>query len=258
MVASDRPSLPGLKNDALKLALVTGASGALGLATTQALVEDGYRVIMVDLDQHRLDSQAEALGDRAVPVVLDLSIPEQIKSVCEKLRHQYGDVSVLVNNAGLLSNNKLTETGDNEWRRLLAVNLDGAFYLCREWLDGMKAQGWGRIINISSLAMKTGGLTAGTSYTASKGGLTALTLSIAREAAPFGVTANGIAPAYIKTPMITDFLSDAKQQELLAQIPVGRFCEPEEVAHVVRFLVSPLSGFITGEIIDINGGLHMD
>lgn len=106
--------------------------------------------------------------------------------------------------------------------------------------------------------MKTGGLTAGTSYTVSKGGITALTLSIAREAAPYGVTANGVAPAYIKTPMITDFLDQEQQQALLEQIPVGRFCEAEEVAHVVKFLVSPLSGFITGEIIDINGGLHMD
>ena len=167
-------------------------------------------------------------------------------------------MSVLVNNAGLLSNSKISDTDDDEWRRLLSVNLDGAFYLCREWLAGMKKQQWGRIVNISSLAMKTGGLTAGTSYTASKGGLTALTLSIAREAAPYGVTANGVAPAYIKTPMITDFLDQEQQQTLLEQIPVGRFCEAEEVAHVVKFLVSPLSGFITGEIIDINGGLHMD
>ncbi len=249
---------PALKTDDQMLALVTGASGVLGLATAKALIDTGYRVIMVDLDQQRLDSQAGDLGTEAIPVALDISNPKKISEVSRNIRAQFGEVSVLVNNAGLLSNNKLTETSDNEWRRLLSVNLDGAFYLCREWLGGMKERGWGRIINISSLAMKTGGLTAGTSYTASKGGLTALTLSIAREAASHGVTANGIAPAYIKTPMITDFLSDAQQQELLAQIPVGRFCDPEEVAHVVSFLVSPLSGFITGEIIDINGGLHMD
>ena len=152
----------------------------------------------------------------------------------------------------------MSETTDEEWRRLFSVNLDGAFLLCREWLEAMKLNGWGRIVNISSMAVKTGGLTAGTSYTASKGGLTALTLSIAREAAPYGVTANGIAPAYVRTPMITDFLDQEKQRSLLAQIPVGRFCEAQEVAHVVSFLVSPLSGFITGEIVDINGGLHMD
>jgi 3-oxoacyl-[acyl-carrier protein] reductase len=109
-----------------------------------------------------------------------------------------------------------------------------------------------------SLAMKSGGITAGTAYTASKGALASLTFSLAREVAPHGVTVNGIAPAYIKTPMVTDFLTEEQRQELIDQIPVGRFCEAEEVAHVVRFLVSPMSGFITGEIIDVNGGLHMD
>jgi 3-oxoacyl-[acyl-carrier protein] reductase len=257
-MAADKSTSPGPGSDDRMLALVSGASGALGLATTRALIDMGYRVIMIDLDQHRLDSLAADCGAGALPVALDVANPEKVRAVCQTIRQQYGEVSVLVNNAGLLSNNKLTDTDDQEWRRLLSVNLDGAFYLCREWLGDMKKRGWGRIVNISSLAMKTGGLTAGTSYTASKGGLAALTLSIAREAAPHGVTANGIAPAYIRTPMITEFLSETEQHELLAQIPVGRFCDPEEVAHVVCFLVSPLSGFITGEIIDINGGLHMD
>ncbi len=244
--------------DQQKLALVTGAAGVLGLAISKALIGDGYRVVIVDIDRKKLEISAEKLGKSALPLVLDLSRPEDIKAVSEEIRTRHGDVSVLVNNAGLLSNKKLTETSNEEWRALLSVNLDGAFYLCREWLASMKQRGWGRVVNISSLAMKTGGLTAGTSYTTSKGGLTALTLSIAREAAPFGVTANGVAPAYIKTPMITDFLDEEQQRILLDQIPVGRFCEAEEVAHVVSFLVSPLAGFITGEIIDINGGLHMD
>lgn len=247
-----------MKTDRKKLALVTGAAGVLGLAVVKALADDGYRVIMVDLDQERLENLAADVGSAAIPCSLDISSPEAVRAVSKEIRQQYGEISVLVNNAGLLSNSKLCETDDDEWRRLLSVNLDGAFYLCREWLDSMKEQGWGRIVNISSLAMKTGGLTAGTSYTVSKGGMTALTLSIAREAAPFGVTVNGIAPAYIKTPMITEFLSKEQQEQLLEQIPVKRFCEAEEVAHVVSFLVSPLSGFITGEIVDINGGLHMD
>jgi 3-oxoacyl-[acyl-carrier protein] reductase len=122
----------------------------------------------------------------------------------------------------------------------------------------MKAEKWGRIINVCSLAMKTGGITAGTAYTASKGALASLTFSLAREAASYGVTVNGIAPAYVKTPMLTDHLTEEQRRQLLDQIPVGRFCEAEEVAHVVRFLVSPLSGFITGEIVDVNGGLQMD
>ena len=105
----------------------------------------------------------------------------------------------------------------------------------------MKEMRWGRIVNICSLAMKTGGLTAGTAYTASKGGMAALTFSLAREFAPFGITVNGISPAYIKTPMITDFLTTEQQRRLLEQIPVGRFCEPEEVANVVRFLcITPI------------------
>jgi 3-oxoacyl-[acyl-carrier protein] reductase len=247
-----------MKHDQEKLALVSGAAGVLGRATAHALAAEGYRVVLVDLDQDALDAVGQEIDDGAIPFSLDISQAELVIEAVARIRRNHGPVSVLVNNAGLLSNSKLCETTDDEWHRLLSVNLDGAFYLARAVLPDMKKRGWGRIVNISSLAMKTGGLTAGTSYTASKGGLTALTLSIAREAAPFGVTANGVAPAYIKTPMITDFLDQAQQARLLEQIPVGRFCEAEEVAHVVRFLVSPLSGFITGEIIDINGGLHMD
>jgi 3-oxoacyl-[acyl-carrier protein] reductase len=244
--------------DKIKLALVTGAAGALGLATSRTLVDDGYRVILVDLDQNKLDKLASELGHLAIPVALDISDSQAVTDACDNIRKSHGNVSVLVNNAGVLSNSKLTDTTDEEWHQIMSVNLDGSFYLCREWLPKMKDQQWGRIINIGSLAMKTGGLTAGTTYTTSKGAITALTLSIARESASFGVTANGIAPAYIMTPMITDFLTEEQKSELLNQIPVGRFCEAEEVAHVVRFLASPLSGFITGEIIDINGGLHMD
>ena len=250
--------LDPIKNDQVKLAMVTGAAGVLGRATAKALAADGYRVILVDLDQETLEDLAGSMSKEVYPERLDISRPEAVASACERIRQSHGEVSVLVNNAGVLSNDKLADTSDDEWRRILSVNLDGAFYLCRQWLPGMKRSGWGRIVNISSLAVKTGGLTAGTAYTASKGALSALTFSIARETAPYGVTANAVAPAYIKTPMITDFLAQEQQRHLLDQIPVGRFCEAEEVAHVVRFLVSPLSGFITGEIIDINGGLHMD
>jgi 3-oxoacyl-[acyl-carrier protein] reductase len=122
----------------------------------------------------------------------------------------------------------------------------------------MKDARWGRIVNVSSLAAKTGGLTAGTAYSVSKGALGALTFSLARELAAFGVTANAIAPAYVNTPMVSEQLTEEQRQALLKQVPVGRFCEPEEFAHVVLFLASPMSGFITGEIVDLNGGLQMD
>lgn len=244
--------------DKQKLALLTGAAGTLGNEAARGLVADGYRVIMVDLDGKRLEALAQEIGPGAYPLVLDVCDPQKVAEACATIRQELGQVSVLVNNAGVLSNHKAAETSNDEWRQILAVNLDGAFYLCREWLPAMKAERWGRIINVCSLAMKTGGITAGTAYTASKGALASLTFSLAREAASYGVTVNGIAPAYIKTPMVTAHLTEEQRRQLLDQIPVGRFCEAEEVAHVVRFLVSPLSGFITGEIIDINGGLHMD
>jgi 3-oxoacyl-[acyl-carrier protein] reductase len=241
-----------------KLGLVTGAAGVLGRALTEALAADGLRVLMVDLDARRLDQAAREIGARAIPLVLDVSDPAAVDRVAEQVARGHGTVEVLVNNAGLLSNNKAAETTPEEWRRLMAVNLDGAFYLSRAFLPAMADGGWGRIVNICSLAMKTGGLTAGTAYTASKGGLAALTLCLAREAAADGVTVNAVAPAYIKTPMVTEQLNEDQRRRLLAEIPVGRFCEAEEVAHLVRFLVAPLSGFITGEIVDINGGLHLD
>jgi 3-oxoacyl-[acyl-carrier protein] reductase len=111
---------------------------------------------------------------------------------------------------------------------------------------------------MSSLAAKTGGITAGTAYSTSKGAVISFTFSLAAELARFGVTVNGIAPAYVRTPMVTEQLSEAQRAEVIAKIPVGRFCEPEEIAHVVVFLVDDKAGFITGEVIDQNGGLHFD
>lgn len=247
-----------MTDDKQKIALLTGAAGVLGRETARGLAADGYRVVLVDLDRKQLEALAQEIGQGAYPLLLDVSDPQKVAAACETVRQELGQVSVLVNNAGVLSNNKVAETSDDEWRKVLSINLDGAFYLCREWLPGMKTDRWGRIINVCSLAMKSGGITAGTAYTASKGAMASLTFSLAREAASHGVTVNGIAPAYIKTPMVTEQLTEDQRRQLLEQIPVGRFCEAEEVAHVVRFLVSPLSGFITGEIIDINGGLHMD
>jgi 3-oxoacyl-[acyl-carrier protein] reductase len=241
-----------------RVALVTGAAGTMGLATVRALLADGLRVAMVDVSGDRLAQAARDLGQGALASPCDVSDPASVEAAFSKIERALGPVDVLVNNAGILSNAKAADTSPEEWRRVLAVNLDGAFYLSRAALPGMKARGWGRIVNVCSLAMKSGGLTAGTAYTTSKGALQALTFSLARESAKFGVTVNGVAPAYVKTPMVTEQLTEAQRQALIAQIPVGRFCEPEEFAHCVRFLVSPMSGFITGEILDLNGGLVFD
>jgi len=241
-----------------RLALVTGAAGPTGAAIAHALADAGAKVILADMNADRLDELCAARADAFTPLVVDVSDPETVQAAWEHMREHHGPVSVLVNNAGILSNNKSEATQPDEWRKVLAVNLDGPFYLSRLCLPDMKAAGWGRIINMCSLAMKTGGLTAGTAYTASKGALGALTFSLARESAPHGITVNGIAPAYIKTPMVTEQLTEAQRQELLKAIPVGRFCEPEEVGYLVAYLASPMAGFITGEIVDINGGLHLD
>ena len=242
-----------------KVVMVTGAAGGLGEAVVRRFVSLGARVVMVDIDPGRLDQLASVMAGQSVyPLAIDVSDPDAIDIGCKEIRGLLGDVEILVNNAGILSNNKSMETSIEEWRRVMSINLDGAFYLSRFWLPDMKQNGWGRIINICSLAAKTGGLTAGTAYTTSKGGLTALTFSLAREAAKFGVTVNGISPAYINTPMVTDHLDEEQRRKLLATIPVGRFCEPEEVAYLVEFIASPHAGFITGEVVDINGGLHLD
>jgi len=239
-------------------ALVTGAAGVIGEAITQSLLARGCRVSMIDTNGVRLDELAARDPNRLHARVLDIRDPAAVDSAIADLGERFGAVEVLVNNAGILSNNKATQTDAGEWRDVMAVNLDGAFYVSRACLPAMRNGGWGRIINMCSLAMKTGGVTAGTAYTTSKSALGGLTFSLARETVRDGVTVNGVAPAYVLTPMVTEQLNDAQREQLLRDIPVGRFCTGEEVAHTVAFLASPLSGFITGEIIDINGGFHLD
>ncbi|MEK6346301.1 MAG: SDR family NAD(P)-dependent oxidoreductase [Burkholderia sp.] len=241
-----------------KTALVTGSAGTMGLAAVKALLADGCRVAMVDANAARNDALARELGAGVQAFSFDIADPQQVSAYYAAIVAALGPVDVLVNNAGILSNDKAEATDAAQWRRVLGANLDGAFYLAQQAIPSMKARRFGRIINTTSLAAKTGGLTAGTAYSVSKGALASLTFSLARELAAFGVTANGISPAYVKTPMITEQLDESQRQKLLKEIPVGRFCEPEEFAHVVRFLASPLAGFITGEVVDINGGLLMD
>ncbi len=239
-------------------ALVTGGAGTLGVAVAKALVARGMKVALVDVNRERLAEIAKALGPAVMPFAFDLSDDKEVQAGWDRIIAEFGEIDVLINNAGILTTNKLEATSPEEWRRIMDVNLNGVFYLTRLVVPAMKRKAWGRIIMTSSLAAKTGGITAGTAYSTSKGALIAFTFTLAAELAAHGITVNGIAPAYVRTPMVTEQLSDEQRAAVLAKIPVGRYCEPEEFAHVVNFLVDDLAGFITGEVIDQNGGLHFD
>ena len=237
-----------------KLAMVTGAAGVIGRAVAERFAADGITVLAVDIAADRLTGFST---DAIVPFPIDIGDPKAVSAACNEVRARFGPIDILVNNAGLLSTNRAAATSDEEWQRVIGVNLSGAFYLCREWIGDMTAKGWGRIVNVGSAGAKTGGITTGPAYVASKAGIHGLTFSLSIDGAPHGVTANGIAPAFVKTPMVLG-LPESEQKLAMSKIPVRRFCEPEEIAHLVRFLIDPMSGFITGEIIDINGGVIFD
>ena len=239
-----------------KIALITGAAGAIGKATARRLSEAGVRLVLADKANSATEDLARELGGLAVQV--DLGNPAAVTSMATQILDQLGRIDILVNNAGILNSAKIATTSLAEWHRVQSINIDAAFLLAQAFLPAMRAARWGRVINMSSYAAKSGGLTAGTAYSVSKSAIVGLTFSIARETAGEGVTANAIAPAYVMSPMVSEQLTDAQRQAQLAAIPVGRFCEPEEVAHAVMFLASPLAGFITGEVIDMNGGMHFD
>lgn len=241
-----------------KVAVVTGACGAIGKAVVASLHKAGARTVLLDRDAAGLESLAASLGPRAIAVTVDLGDPDAVEASCSRILDTFSRVDILVNNAGILSNQKLAETTLADWRRLMGVNVDAALLLTKAFVPAMVDAGWGRIINMSSLAWKSGGLTAGTAYSVSKAAMVGLTFSTARELAGKGVTANAVAPAYVVSPMIMEQLSEDERRRQLEAIPVGRFCAPEEVAHAVSFLASPLAGFITGEVIDMNGGLQFD
>lgn len=241
-----------------KIALVTGAAGTMGRAVVEAFVGDGHIVVMNDVKAEALEELGTSVGGDTHVFPFDISDPDAVEEAASHIRRDVGDVDILVNNAGILSNHKVVDTTPEEWNKVLSINLNGAFYLAKCLLPGMRRKGWGRIINTCSYAAKSGGITAGTAYSVSKGAMVTLTFSLAAETAKDGITVNGIAPAYVRTPMITDLLTEEQRQEVIRKIPVGRFCEAEEFAHVVQFLASEKAGFITGEIIDQNGGMHFD
>ena len=233
-----------------RTALITGASRGIGLACAQALASAGTRVILAARDAAKLEAASAAIPD-STWVTIDLSSQESIKEAFAKA----GPVDILVNNAAVTKDGLALRMKKDEWDAVLATNLTGAFLAAQQVMQGMMKQRWGRIINISSIVGETGN-PGQANYVASKAGLIGLTKSLAQEIASRNITVNAIAPGFIDTDM-TAALSDELKQNMLGHIPLKRFGKPEDVAAAVKFLASEEAGYITGAVLNVNGGMYM-
>jgi len=240
-----------------KTAVVTNASGNIALAVVRALLEDGAQVALVDADALRLDSLVRFLRGATLAVVAESFDAGAVRHAQQHVEKSLGPIDILVNTSDEPAPARIEAIDPEAWRFTMARNLDAAYNWSRAALPSMKQRNWGRIVNMVSLAAK-GAADGGAADAASQSGLVALTFALAREAAANGVTVNAIAVAYVDNSPSMEALNDAQRRQLLAQIPLARFCKPEELAHAARFLVSPLAGFITGEVLDVNGGVVMD
>ena len=228
----------------VRTALVTGSARGIGRAIARRLRSDGHRVIGVDILPHEedLDQTLQA----------DLADPEE----CSRVAAEAGVVDVLVNCAALFIHKPIYEFTVEEFDRTIAVNLRAMFLLSRELVEGMAERGWGRIINISSVGARTGGVSQSAVYNATKAGMISLTKNFARNYGPQGVTANAVLPGYVHSFM-TSHITEQENALYMSQIPLGRGADPEEIAAVVGFLASDESGYMTGASLDVNGGWVM-
>ena len=240
-----------------KVAIITGAARGIGREIARQLAERGAAVAVVDIDAKGALETAEQIGSNALAIACDVASSQAVAAMVETVIAQLGRIDILVNNAGICERASIEEITEEQWDRTMAVNLKGPFLVSRAVAPRMKSQGSGRIINISSIAGKIGGLMVGVHYTASKGGLLAMTRGLARELAPFGITVNSVCPAMVDTEMGRLF-GDEEKRRYLAGIPLGRLATPEDVAAAVLYLASDAAAYVTGEVIDVNGGLVMD
>ena len=233
-----------------RTALVTGASRGIGLACARALASAGARVILAARDAAKLEAASAAIPGSSW-VTLDLASQDSIKAAFAKA----GKVDILVNNAAVTKDGLALRMKKDDWDAVLATNLTGAFLAVQQVLQAMMKERWGRIINISSIVGETGN-PGQANYVASKAGLIGLTKSLAQEIASRNVTVNAVAPGFIETDM-TAKLTDEIRESLLGHIPLKRMGTAEEVAAAVRFLASDEAGYITGHVLDVNGGMYM-
>ncbi len=241
-----------------RIALVTGASQGIGRACALRLAKEGATVALAARNEEKLkETAAEIAASGGVSEVfpLDISNGESIQTTAKAALTRFGKIDILVNNAGITRDNLLLRMKRADWDEVISTNLTGTFLLTQALMGSMIRARYGRIINISSVVGRMG--QAGqANYAASKAGLIGFTKSLARELASRSVTANVVAPGYIESPM-TAVLDEKQRQSILSHIPIGRIGTDAEVAHAVAFLASDEAGYITGHILDVNGGMYM-
>lgn len=241
-----------------RIALVTGASQGIGRASALELARAGATVALAARNEGKLAdavAEIELAGGKAAAFALDIASEESIKSCAKAILERFGKVEILVNNAGITRDGLMLRMKRADWDDVLSTNLTGAFLLTQSLLSAMLKNRWGRIINITSVVGRTG--QAGqVNYAASKAGMIGMTRSMAREVASRGITVNAVAPGYIETPM-TAVLDEKQRAAMMANIPLGRPGTDQDVAQSVAFLASEAAGYITGHVLDVNGGMFM-
>jgi 3-oxoacyl-[acyl-carrier protein] reductase len=241
-----------------RVALVTGASQGIGHACALSLARYGASVALAARNQQKLEelaAQITAAGGKAAPFVIDVADEEQIKSGIKSALAHFGKIDILVNNAGITKDQLVMRMKRADWDAVLNTNLTSAYLTIQQVIGSMLKQRWGRIINITSIFGQTG--QAGqANYAASKAGLIGLTMAMAREVASRNITCNAVAPGFIETSM-TAVLSEEFKQGALKQIPLGRVGAPDDIANAVAFLASEEASYITGHVLNVNGGMLM-
>jgi 3-oxoacyl-[acyl-carrier protein] reductase len=241
-----------------RTAFITGASRGIGRACALALAQAGSRVAVAARNLDQLEALADEIrsqGHEAFAVTIDLANPDSIREAIARTAKDFGPIAILVNNAGITKDNLALRMKKEDWDSVIATNLTGAFLAIQQVLHGMMRERWGRIINISSVVGEMGN-PGQANYVASKAGLIGLTKSIAQEMGSRNITVNAVAPGFVETDM-THGLSEELKEKMLANIPLKRIGRPEDVAAAVRFLASEEAGYITGHVLDVNGGIYM-